>query len=201
MTVSPPLPCCSPWELTPPYPCSPVFKSKVFYVPFGVPICVLISVWFSFNLGCGKEDGRGVLRPGLPVMLGWGCFSSPPGMREVQGHWQGRDSSLSQQPRAIPNRCLCICCSSSHLGTPALEVLRRNQGGCRWRLQSLAEPSVSLGRHIRSLSWLSCQWDSDQRGCAVAQRSPIAAFRIPGLTRVTWTAFGIERLCFGSSIS
>lgn len=53
-------------------------------------------------------------------------------------------------------------------------------GGC-----SVAEPNVSLGCHIRSLFWLSCQRDSDQRGCAVAQGSPIAVFRIPGLTRVT----------------
>lgn len=64
-----------------------------------------------------------------------------------------------------------------------------------------AEPSVSLGCHIRSLFWLSCQQGSDQRGCAVAWRSPIAALRIPGLARVTLAAFGIERLCFGSSIS
>lgn len=144
MTVSPPLPCCPPWELTSPHPCSPVFKSKVFYVPFGVPICVLVSVWSSFNLGCGKEDGRGVLRPGSPV--GWGCFSSPPGTREVQGHWQGRGSSLTQEPQVIPNQCLCICCSSSHLGTPTWEVLRRNQGSCRWRLQrgrTECEPGMS----------------------------------------------------------
>lgn len=142
MTVSPPLPCCPPWE-TPPLPlCSPVFKSKVFYVPFGVPVCVLVSVWFCFNLGCGKEDGRGVLRPSSPVSLGWRCFSSPPGTREAQGQWQGRGSSLTQQPLVIPNRCLCIWHSSSHLGTPAWEVLWRNQGGCR-----VAETSVSLGCH------------------------------------------------------
>lgn len=196
MTVSPPLPCCPPWETPPLPPCSPVFKSKVFYVPFGVPVCVLVSVWFCFNLGCGKEDGRGVLRPLLPVLLGWGRFSSLPGTREAQGQWQGRGSPLTQQPLAIPNRCLCICCSSYHLGTPAWEGLWKNQGSC-----SVTEPSVSLGCHIRSLYWLNCQRDSDQRGCAVAQRSPIAAFRIPRLTRVTWAAFGIERLCFGSSIS
>lgn len=177
-----------------PAPCSPVFKSKVFYVPFGVPICVLVSVWFCFILGCGKEDGRGALRPGSPVMLGWGCFLSPPWDKGRAGAVAGKRQL--PDPTAIPSRCLCICPSSSHLGTPAWEVLWRNQGGC-----GVAEPSVSLGCHIRSLFWLSCQWDSDQRGCAVAQRSPNAAFSIPGLARVTWAAFGIERLCFGSSIS
>lgn len=114
---------------TPLPPCSPVSKSKVFYIPFGVPVCVLVSVWFCFNLGCGKEDGRGVLRPSSPVLLSWGCFSSPPRSREAQ--WQGRGSSLTQQPLVIPNPCLCICCSPSHLGTTAWEVLWRNRGDCR----------------------------------------------------------------------
>lgn len=47
MTVSPPLPCCPPWEPFPLLLRSPVFKSKVFFVPSGVPaLCFGFSVQF-----------------------------------------------------------------------------------------------------------------------------------------------------------
>lgn len=144
---------------TPPFPLAVPFSSpKCSTSHLESPLCVLVSVWFCFNLGCGKEDGREVLRLSSCVALGWGCLSCHPGTREVQGRWQGRGNSLTQQPRAIPIRCLCTCCSPSHLGTSAWEVPWGNQGGCRQRLQrGRAECEPGMSHQVTPLAELPAE--------------------------------------------